>query len=106
MSEALSTLAAGGSLITLGYSGGRKATIDVTDLIWKRATIKSFALFVQRPAAWEEAWNTIVPLLQCGRIKAYRSEGLLARRGVRCYALPCRGPPIRQARTHHIATLM
>lgn len=57
LSEALSTLAAGGSLITLGYSGGRKATIDVTDLTWKRATIKSFALFAQPPAPWEEAWN-------------------------------------------------
>jgi NADPH:quinone reductase len=69
LSEALPTLAAGGSLTTLGYSGGRKATIDVTDLIWKRATIKSFALFAQPPAACEEAWNTIVPLLQSGGIK-------------------------------------
>jgi NADPH2:quinone reductase len=69
LSEALPTLAAGGSLTTLGYSGGRKATIDVTDLIWKRATIKSFALFAQPPAAWEQAWNTIVPLLQSGGIK-------------------------------------
>ncbi len=39
LSAALPTLAAGGSLTTLGYSGGRKATIDVTDLIWK-PTIK------------------------------------------------------------------
>ena len=69
MSEALPTLAAGGSLTTLGYSGGRKATIDVTDLIWKRTTIKSFALFAQPPAAWEEAWNSIVPLLESGGIK-------------------------------------
>jgi NADPH:quinone reductase len=69
LSEALSTLAAGGSLTTLGYSGGRKATIDVTDLIWKRATIKSFSLFAQPPAAWEEAWNTIVTQLQSGGIK-------------------------------------
>ena len=69
LSEALSTLAAGGSLTTLGYSGGRKTTIDVTDLIWKRATIKSFSLFAQPPAAWEEAWNTVVPLLQSGGIQ-------------------------------------
>jgi NADPH:quinone reductase len=69
LSEALSTLAAGGSLTTLGYSGGRKATIDVTDLIWKRATIRSFSLFAQPPAAWEEAWKTIVRLLQSGGIK-------------------------------------
>jgi NADPH2:quinone reductase len=35
-SEALSSLSLGGVLITLGYAGGRKTTIDVTDLIWKR----------------------------------------------------------------------
>jgi hypothetical protein len=32
-SEALSSLGLGGVLITLGYSAGRKTTIDVTDLI-------------------------------------------------------------------------
>jgi len=69
LSEALSALAAGGTLTTLGYSAGRKATIDVTDLIWKRATMRSFALMAQPPAAWEEAWSTIVPLLQSGGVK-------------------------------------
>jgi len=69
LSEALSALAAGGTYTTLGYSAGRKATIDVTDLIWKRATMRSFALMAQPPAAWEEAWRTIVPLLQSGGVK-------------------------------------
>jgi NADPH2:quinone reductase len=69
LSEALTTLAPGGSLTTLGYSAGRKTTIDVTDLIWKRATIRSFSLFAQPPAAWDEAWNSIVALLQTGGIK-------------------------------------
>ena len=32
--HALATLALGGVLTSLGYSAGRKATIDVTDLIW------------------------------------------------------------------------
>jgi NADPH2:quinone reductase len=67
-SEALATLAPGGSLTTLGYSAGRKTTIDVTDLIWKQASIKSFILFAQQ-AAWADAWNTIVALLQSGAIK-------------------------------------
>src|SRR6202050_2512942 len=40
LGEALGTLALGGSLTTLGYAAGRKATIDVTDLIWKRASMK------------------------------------------------------------------
>ena len=47
LSEALGTLAIGGSLTTLGYAAGRKATIDVTDLIWKLASMKSFSLFSQ-----------------------------------------------------------
>ena len=69
LSEALGALALGGSLTTLGYSADRKATIDVTNLIWQQASIKSFILFAQPHAAWVEAWNTIVPLLQSGAIK-------------------------------------
>src|SRR5438128_6647671 len=44
LSEALGALALDGSLTTLGYSAGRKATIDVTNLIWRHASIKSFPL--------------------------------------------------------------
>ncbi|MDP9179744.1 MAG: zinc-binding alcohol dehydrogenase family protein [Gemmatimonadota bacterium] len=69
LSEALGALALDGSLTTLGYAGGRKATIDVTNLIWQRASIKSFILFAQPQAAWADAWNAIVPLLQSGAIK-------------------------------------
>jgi len=69
LSEALGVLASGGSLTTLGYSASRKATIDVTNLIWQRASIQSFVLFDQPQAAWADAWNAIVPLLQSGAIK-------------------------------------
>jgi len=71
LGEALGALAPNGSLTTLGYSAGRRASIDVTDLIWKRATIKSFSLFAQPQAAWEEAWHTIVPLLKSRAIKPF-----------------------------------
>ncbi|MGC2685823.1 MAG: zinc-binding dehydrogenase [Candidatus Nitrosopolaris sp.] len=64
LSEALGALALDGSLTTLGYAAGRKTTIDVTNLIVQRASIKSFMLFAQPLAAWADAWNTIVPLLQ------------------------------------------
>jgi NADPH:quinone reductase len=74
LSEALGTLATGGSLTTLGYSAGRKATIDVTDLIWKRASMKSFSLFAQPPAAYAEAWDTIIPLLRSGAVKPIVSK--------------------------------
>lgn len=69
LSEALSTLATGGSLTTLGYSAGRKTTIDVTDLIWKRASMKSFSLFAQPAEAWGTAWSVVFPLLQSCAVK-------------------------------------
>jgi NADPH2:quinone reductase len=69
LGEALGTLALGGSLTTLGYSAGRKATIDVTDLIWKRASMKSFSLFSQPAEVWSAAWSVIFPLLQAGAVK-------------------------------------
>jgi NADPH2:quinone reductase len=69
LSDALGALAMDGSLTTLDYSASRKATIDVTNLIWKRASIKSFVLFAQLPAAWVEAWKVVVPLLQSGAIR-------------------------------------
>src|SRR5467141_4288873 len=68
-SEALGALAPGGNLTTLGYSGGRKTTIDVTDLIWKHASIQSFVMFAQPQPAWTDAWNAIVSLLRSGAIK-------------------------------------
>jgi NADPH:quinone reductase len=69
LGEALGTLAMGGSLTTLGYTAGRRATIDVTDLIWKRASMKSFSLFAQAPAAYAEAWDTITSLLRSRAVK-------------------------------------
>ena len=69
LSQALGTLAMGGSLTTLGYAAGRKSTIDLTDLIWKRASIKSFSLFSQPAAVWSVAWGVIIPLLLSGAVK-------------------------------------
>ncbi len=68
-SEALSSLAPGGVLITLGYSGGRKTTIDVTDLIWKSARMAGFSLFAQSPTAVATAWRDIVSLIESGSVK-------------------------------------
>jgi NADPH:quinone reductase len=52
LSEALGALAMRGSLTTLGYSASRKATVDVTNLIWQRASIRSFVMFDQPRDAW------------------------------------------------------
>jgi len=68
-SEALSSLGLGGVLITLGYSAGRKTTIDVTDLIWKGARMAGFSLFAQSPTAIANAWRDIIPLIAGGSVK-------------------------------------
>jgi NADPH:quinone reductase-like Zn-dependent oxidoreductase len=67
--QALATLALNGVLTSLGYSAGRKTTIDVTDLIWKRASMSGFSLFEQSHAIKAAAWATILPLLTSGRVK-------------------------------------
>jgi NADPH2:quinone reductase len=41
----------------------------VTNLIWRRASIQSFSLFAQPQAAFTDAWNGIVSLLQSGGLK-------------------------------------
>lgn len=68
-SEALGTLTLGGVLITLGYSAKRETTINVTDLIWKRARMEGFSLFAQSPAAIAAAWHDILPLIESEAIK-------------------------------------
>ena len=69
LSEAVKTLAPGGSLITLGYSASRKTTIDVTSLIVSQTSIRGFNMFSQPQATVADAWKAIVSLLQSGAIK-------------------------------------
>jgi NADPH2:quinone reductase len=69
LSEALGVLAPGGNLTTVGYAASWKTTIDVTDLIWKGASIKSFSLFAQPASVLAEAWTTLTELLESGRVK-------------------------------------
>src|SRR5260221_14178129 len=57
--------------ITLGYSAGRKTTIDVTDLIWKRARMAGFSLFPQTPTAIAAAWRDVIPLMVSGSVKPF-----------------------------------
>ena len=67
--QALSALAPNGALVTLGYSAGRTATIDLTDLIWKRARMSGFSLFAQPPAIIAEAWSKIIPQFASQSVK-------------------------------------
>src|SRR5260370_514946 len=65
----LAGLGVGGVLITMGYSAGRKTTMDVTDLIWKRVRMAGFSLFAQSPTAIVSAWREIIPLIVSGSVK-------------------------------------
>ena len=67
--QALGTLSLGGVLTTLGYSAGRKTTVDVTDLIWKRARMAGFALAAQSAQVKVAAWQAILPLLAKGAVE-------------------------------------
>jgi NADPH:quinone reductase-like Zn-dependent oxidoreductase len=51
--EALASLAFGGTVVIAGYAGGREAEVNVTDIIWKAATIRGFTfrLFAQQTVA-------------------------------------------------------
>jgi NADPH:quinone reductase-like Zn-dependent oxidoreductase len=62
----LGALALNGTLVTLGYSAGRNAEIDVTDLIWKRARMFGFVLAAQPPAVKLEAWRQVMELIARG----------------------------------------
>jgi NADPH:quinone reductase-like Zn-dependent oxidoreductase len=64
----LNSLALGGTLITIGYSAGRKADIDVTDLIWKRARMAGFALLPQTAAVKRKAWEKVMSLITSGAV--------------------------------------
>jgi NADPH2:quinone reductase len=69
LSEALGALASEGSLTTLGYSAGRKTTLDVTNIIGPQTSIRGLNMFTQPKAAVADAWNVIVSLIKSGAIK-------------------------------------
>ncbi|WP_121120204.1 quinone oxidoreductase family protein [Croceibacterium ferulae] len=63
LSASLSVLATQGTIVTVGYSAGREANIDVTNLIWKSGQIKGFNFLLETPERWELAWESIQSLL-------------------------------------------
>jgi NADPH:quinone reductase len=66
--DGLNSLAVGGTLVTIGYTAGRKAGIDVTDLIWKRARMAGFALLPQTPTVKRKAWEQVMALIIRGAV--------------------------------------
>jgi len=54
-------------LTSLGYSAGRETTIDLTDLIWRRANMSGFSLFRSIALRESRRMAAILPLLTSGR---------------------------------------
>src|SRR5262245_49745831 len=69
MRDVLASLAFGGTLVIAGYAGGREAEVDVTDIIWKAATIRGFTFrsFAQQTVAL--ASSTLLEFLKEGALQ-------------------------------------
>ncbi len=67
--QARGALAFGGTLVVVGCAGGRKAEIDVTDLIWRAAHVHGFTLRSFRPDTLRAAQRACVDFVAAGELK-------------------------------------
>jgi NADPH:quinone reductase-like Zn-dependent oxidoreductase len=67
--QALASLAFGGTIVIAGYAGGRDAEINVTDVIWKAATIRGFTFRLFAPETVAAANKTILGYLTEGALQ-------------------------------------
>jgi NADPH:quinone reductase-like Zn-dependent oxidoreductase len=66
---ALGSLAFGGTLAVVGYSAGRDAEINVTDIIWKAATIRGFTFRLFTPETLAAAQASLIGYLSEGALR-------------------------------------
>jgi NADPH:quinone reductase len=74
LGEALGGIAPGGRYVVLGYAAGTRSTINVTDIIWKGATVSGFSLFAVGAADQAAAYEQVLPLLSRGSIAPARDR--------------------------------
>jgi NADPH:quinone reductase-like Zn-dependent oxidoreductase len=67
--EALASLAFGGLLAVVGYAGGREAEVNVTDIIWKAATIRGFTFRQFAPETVAAGQKVLLGYLAEGALK-------------------------------------
>jgi NADPH2:quinone reductase len=67
--QALASLAFAGSVIVAGYAGGREAEVNVTDIIWKGATIHGFTFRLFAPHTLAAGNKAILGYLIEGALK-------------------------------------
>ncbi len=67
--QALGALAPGGTLAIVGYAGGRDASIDVTDVIWKALTVRGFTFRLFSPETTAAAQKALLGYLAEGALQ-------------------------------------
>lgn len=66
--QALASLAQGGTLVIAGYAAGREANVNVTDIIWKAATIRGFTFRLFSPQTIAAADAALLEFLKEGAL--------------------------------------
>ncbi|MEU1814829.1 zinc-binding alcohol dehydrogenase family protein [Streptomyces roseifaciens] len=59
LGDALACLARGGDYVSVGYAGGTRGTVDVTDLIWRTARVHGYMFNMFPPATAAAARRTV-----------------------------------------------
>ena len=68
--QALASLAFGGTLVIAGYAGGREAEVNVTDIIWKAATVRGFTFRLFAPQTVAAANAALLAYLEEGTLQS------------------------------------
>ena len=72
--QVLASLSFGGTVVIAGYAGGREAAVNVTDIIWKAATIRGFTFRLFAPETVMAANQTVLSYLKEGALRATISK--------------------------------
>jgi NADPH2:quinone reductase len=67
--QVLGSLALGGTLVIAGYAGGREVEVDVTDIIWKGATVHGFTFKLFAPQTVAAANAALLGYLKQGALQ-------------------------------------
>lgn len=67
--QALASLAFAGTIVIAGYAGGREVEVNVTDIIWRCATIRGFTFRLFAPETIAAANEKILGYLMEGALK-------------------------------------
>ena len=67
--QALGSLAQGGVMVIAGYAGGRETQVNVTDIIWKAATVRGFTFRLFTPQTLAAANAALLDYLKEGSLQ-------------------------------------